>query len=150
MTSFILFTIWIILALSSFLSGIDFLFPGSTLFFWGIITYVPPILPRLWEILLWLLLIVISILITFCTLREEKKLFLDEIKYGYLRFIVRILIQCTSFIIVYFLLHNWIWPNYVQYSDLFVIVLITIFILYRHIELNEYDKKRARDSLTNK
>ncbi len=147
MISFILFILWITFSLLSCFSGIDFLFPDSSIFFWGIITYAHPVLPRIPEIFLWLLLVWIAVTILILTIREEKKLFLEEIKFGYLRFIARIVIQCVSFVIMYSLLRNQIWSQSVQYTDLLVIVLVTIFILYRHIELKEYDKRQTSYTL---
>ncbi len=144
MISFCIYIFGVIVSILLTFAGIDYLVVDSKIFFEGIVHY--PIIHsiRPLEILLWITLCSIGIISFIVLQKHEKTIFLQDIKYWYTRFILRILLQKLSFVVLYLLLRKNLSHDFTELSDFFVAFFISIFLFYKFVILKEYNKTHKK------
>ncbi len=146
MISFFIYIFGITFSILLTFAGIDYLVVDSKIFFEGIVDYPIVHSIRPLEIFFWIILCGIGIISFIMLQKHEKTIFLQDIQHWYTRFVLRIILQKLSFIILYLLLRKHLSHDFTELSDFFVAFFISIFLFYKFVTLKEHNKAHTNKS----
>ncbi len=144
MISFLLSFLYFILGSILIWVVLDYFFLDSWFLYWIFWINIPILsLPKYVDIIIWCMIVIIALFLFIQWIKNEDKIFKEDIKWWKMNFFLITISQIISFIIVYlFFIKSLIYPAIWNLWNIIVVLIICVFISLRLAKYKNYIRQK--------